>query len=93
MQKQANTACLQAGTLDGKTVWITGGGSGLGKAMALRFAALGARLGLSGRREEPLKNTCDEIAAAGGTAAFATCDVRRSDEGSTTRIGWIHSGL
>ena len=80
MQKQANTACLQAGTLDGKTVWITGGGSGLGKAMALRFAALGARLGLSGRREEPLKNTCDEIAAAGGTAVFAACDVRRSDE-------------
>ena len=35
--------CLAPGALADKTIWITGGGSGLGKAMALRFAALGWR--------------------------------------------------
>ena len=44
--------------------------------MALRFAELGARMFLVGRREQPLMETCDEIHRTGGTAAFATCDVR-----------------
>jgi len=44
--------------------------------MALRFAELGARMFLVGRREEPLRATCDEIHRAGGAAAFASCDVR-----------------
>src|SRR5438128_10211041 len=44
--------------------------------MALRFASLGAKLFLIGRREDPLKETCDEIRRAGGTAAYTTCDVR-----------------
>ena len=53
--------CLANGALAGKTAWITGGGTGLGRAMALRFAALGARVGLSGRREQPLVETLDEL--------------------------------
>src|SRR5271167_2730075 len=44
--------------------------------MALRFAELGARMYLVGRREEPLKEVCAEIHRAGGSAAFSTCDVR-----------------
>ncbi len=72
--------CLAPGALSGKTIWITGGGTGLGKAMALRFAALGAAVGVSGRRPDPLEQVCSEIRAAGGTAAFAPCDVRRSGE-------------
>jgi len=80
MQTNSKVECLAPGTLAGKTIWITGGGSGLGKAMALRMAALGARLALSGRRTEPLAETVAEIEAAGGTAAFAPCDVRRSGE-------------
>src|SRR5258708_8568553 len=44
--------------------------------MALRFAELGARMFLVGRREEPLRQTCDEIHRAGGAAAYAACDVR-----------------
>jgi len=44
--------------------------------MALQFASLGARLFVIGRREEPLKETCEEIRRAGGAAAYATCDVR-----------------
>ena len=44
--------------------------------MALRFAELGARIFVVGRREEPLRETCDEIHRSGGAAAYTTCDVR-----------------
>src|SRR3984893_13380749 len=44
--------------------------------MALHFASLGARLFIVGRRPEPLKSVCGEIQGAGGTAAFASCDIR-----------------
>src|SRR5690242_10135320 len=67
---------FQADTLKGRSVFLTGGGSGLGKSMALRFASLGARIFIVGRREQPLIDTCEEIRRAGGTAAFSTCDVR-----------------
>ena len=62
--------------LEGKVAWITGGGSGLGRAMALRFARLGARIALSGRRPEPLDETAETIRAAGGRAFCVPCDVR-----------------
>jgi NAD(P)-dependent dehydrogenase (short-subunit alcohol dehydrogenase family) len=66
----------QANLLKGRTILITGGGTGLGRAMALRYAELGARLLLCGRREEPLQETAAAIAAGGGKATYATCDVR-----------------
>ena len=62
--------------LKNRAIFLTGGGTGLGRSMALHFARLGARLFLAGRRPEPLQETCDEIHAAGGSAAFARCDVR-----------------
>ncbi|MGB8474119.1 MAG: SDR family oxidoreductase [Candidatus Acidiferrum sp.] len=67
---------FQQGTLKGRAIFITGGGTGLGRSMALRFAELGARMYLVGRREEPLKEVCAEIHRLGGSAAFTTCDVR-----------------
>jgi NAD(P)-dependent dehydrogenase (short-subunit alcohol dehydrogenase family) len=70
------SSALAADLLAGKTAWVTGGGTGLGRAMALRFAELGARVALSGRREEPLAATANEVRAGGGHAAYATCDVR-----------------
>lgn len=57
-------------------MFLSGGGTGLGRSMALHFSALGAKMFLVGRREEPLREVCDEIQRSGGTAAFATCDVR-----------------
>ena len=80
MQANDKAECLAPGALAGKTIWITGGGSGVGRAMALRFATLGAKLALSGRRTEPLAATVAAIEAAGGVAAFAPCDVRHSSE-------------
>jgi NAD(P)-dependent dehydrogenase (short-subunit alcohol dehydrogenase family) len=74
MQPQAR--CLAPGLLEDKVVWITGGGTGLGRAMARRFSELGARLALSGRRPEPLEETADSIRNTGGSACCAPCDVR-----------------
>jgi NAD(P)-dependent dehydrogenase (short-subunit alcohol dehydrogenase family) len=59
-----------------RAIFLTGGGTGLGRSMALHFAMLGARMFLIGRREQPLKEVCDEIHRGGGSAAYTTCDVR-----------------
>ena len=64
--------------LENRTVLITGGGTGLGRSMALKCASLGARVGVVGRREEPLRTVVAEIEGAGGAATFASCDVRES---------------
>jgi NAD(P)-dependent dehydrogenase (short-subunit alcohol dehydrogenase family) len=70
---------FQQTLLKDRAIFLTGGGTGLGRSMALHFAKLGARLFLIGRREEPLKKTCEEIHLDGGAAAYATCDVRDYD--------------
>src|SRR6266481_4908103 len=62
--------------LKDRAIFLTGGGTGLGRSMALHLAMLGARIFLIGRREQPLKGVRDEIHRGGGSAAFATCDVR-----------------
>ena len=55
-----------AGKLDGRVAIVTGGGTGLGAAIACRFASEGARVAISGRRAEPLEQTAAHIRAAGG---------------------------
>jgi len=67
---------FQANLLKDRAIFLSGGGSGLGRSMALRFAALGARMFVIGRREAPLEETCEAIRKANGQAAYATCDVR-----------------
>lgn len=66
--------------LRGKRALITGGGTGIGRACALRYAQEGARLVLAGRRAEPLERTADEIARAGGQAISVPGDVTRSED-------------
>ncbi len=65
----------QSDLLAGRKILITGGGTGLGRSMALRFAELGAHLFLCGRREEPLKETSAELSRK-TKADYALCDVR-----------------
>ena len=62
--------------LSGKTVVITGGGTGLGRSTALRLAGLGAAVAVLGRRPGPLQQTAGEIREAGGRAAAVPCDIR-----------------
>ena len=62
--------------LKDRAIFLSGGGTGLGRSMALHFASLGAKIFVIGRREDPLKQTCEKIRSAGGLAAYATCDVR-----------------
>jgi NAD(P)-dependent dehydrogenase (short-subunit alcohol dehydrogenase family) len=65
-----------SGRYAGKTVWITGGGSGLGRSMAVAFAREGADVCVIGRRQEALDETAELIAREGGTAFGISCDLR-----------------
>jgi NAD(P)-dependent dehydrogenase (short-subunit alcohol dehydrogenase family) len=65
--------------LRGKTTVVTGGGTGLGRSMALRMAGLGAKVAVLGRRPEPLADTARAIRDAGGAAAAVPCDIRDPD--------------
>lgn len=68
---------LKSGTFTGKTVVITGGGSGLGLAMARSLMLLGARLVICGRRQNVLEQTARELREeTGGDAIAVPCDVR-----------------
>lgn len=64
--------------LQGKIAFVTGAGSGIGEATALRFAEEGATVVLCGRRIEPLQGVQEKIRAQGGQADIAVADV--SDE-------------
>jgi NAD(P)-dependent dehydrogenase (short-subunit alcohol dehydrogenase family) len=58
---------------------VTGAGSGIGRATAVRLAESGYRCVLAGRREPPLKETGELIGARGGTAAVVSADVTTGD--------------
>lgn len=63
------------GQFDGKTVLVTGGGTGIGQATAYALAAEGAVVTVAGRTEATLAHTVEQITAAGGAARYAICDV------------------
>ncbi|MBL8312749.1 MAG: SDR family NAD(P)-dependent oxidoreductase, partial [Rubrivivax sp.] len=67
-----------AARLQGKVAFVTGGGTGIGAATAMRFAAEGATVVVCGRRQAPLDEVVAGIRASGGKAEAVQADV--SDE-------------
>ena len=72
---------LQADALKGKTIVVTGGGSGLGKAMTTYFLELGANVVISSRNQEKIYLAAKElIEQTGGSVLAVPCDVRHYDQ-------------
>ncbi len=79
-QNRGRPRMFSSNLLNAKRILITGGGTGLGKAMALRFLQLGATVYICGRREEVLEETASELSnATKGPIHALPCDVRNLD--------------
>src|SRR3981189_552593 len=61
--------------LDGKTAIVTGGGSGIGRAIGVRFAAQGAKVHILDLSLKDAEDTCQQIVAGSGSAEAHFCDV------------------
>jgi NAD(P)-dependent dehydrogenase (short-subunit alcohol dehydrogenase family) len=71
---------LASGTFDGVGVVVTGGGTGLGKAIATEFARLGASIVIASRKEEHLAAGREAMEALGAPVLTVQCDIRQPDE-------------
>ncbi|MFD0861354.1 SDR family oxidoreductase [Sungkyunkwania multivorans] len=72
---------LRDDALKGKNIVVTGGGSGLGKAMTKYFLELGAKVAITSRNLEKLQGTAKELETeTGGTCLAVQCDVRHIDQ-------------
>ena len=70
---------LKEGLFEGKTMIVTGGGSGIGRCTAHELAQLGAHVVLIGRKIEKLESVKAEILEDGGSAEAHACDIRDED--------------
>ncbi|MCU1378330.1 MAG: 3-oxoacyl-[acyl-carrier protein] reductase [Acidimicrobiales bacterium] len=72
-------SALPAGTYDGVTVVVTGGGTGLGKGIAAEFARLGASIVITSRKDEHLQAGKEAMEAIGAPVLTVPCDIREPD--------------
>jgi NAD(P)-dependent dehydrogenase (short-subunit alcohol dehydrogenase family) len=76
-----NEPMLKENALKGKTILVTGGGTGLGRAMGKYFLQLGANLVIASRKLDVLQKTASELEAeTGGKVLALACDVRNYEE-------------
>ncbi|HUJ31294.1 MAG TPA: SDR family NAD(P)-dependent oxidoreductase [Candidatus Acidoferrum sp.] len=75
--------------LSGKVAFITGGGTGIGRACAMLFAQEGAQVVVTGRRNEPLRATVHEIEESGGQALAIACDVTQRESVESALSGAV----
>ncbi len=73
------SSALPDGTFAGQTVAVTGGGTGLGKGIALEFARLGAQIAILSRKPEHLTAGVEAMEAVGARAVAVACDVRDAE--------------
>ncbi|NMG08090.1 SDR family oxidoreductase [Brasilonema sp. UFV-L1] len=78
-----------AGQFDGKVSLITGGTSGIGRSTAIAFAKEGAKVVLTGRREQQGKAVVEEIKELGGEAIFFRADVSLEEDVKATILKTI----
>lgn len=77
----AVAGALREDALQGKTIVVTGGGTGLGRAMATYFLRLGARVVIASRKLDVLEAAAEEMAAdTGGEVLPVACDIREGDQ-------------
>ena len=65
---------------DGQTIIVSGGGSGIGRAVAYELASLGAHVVITSRRTTKLERVQAEIQAAGGSASYYQCNLREEEQ-------------
>ena len=73
-------SALPDGTFEGHVAIVTGSGTGLGKAIAVEFARLGATVGVVSRKEEHRAAGVAAVEKAGGRAVAAACDIRDPEQ-------------
>lgn len=89
------TTIFAPGLYQDEVAIVTGGGTGIGLAVAEELGELGARLAICGRRIEPLQAAADRLKQAGVDVHFATCDIRDPEaigqfvQGVTERFGRV----
>ncbi len=87
---------FRQGLFAGRTLWVTGGGSGIGRCTAHELASLGARVVISGRTAEKLDRVAQEIREDGGLCETIAFDIRDEDAvkaavaSTVARLGPVH---
>jgi NAD(P)-dependent dehydrogenase (short-subunit alcohol dehydrogenase family) len=76
----AGASALPAGTYDGTAVFVTGGGTGLGRAIAAEFARLGASLVVASRKPEHLEQAEEALSGFPGGVTTVSCDIRDPEQ-------------
>jgi len=77
---ELGASALPPGTYEGATVFVTGAGTGLGKAIAAEFSRLGASIVIASRKPEHLADGQAAIEALGGKVLTVACDIRDPDQ-------------